>query len=313
MVDPVGSECSDIAIVFDTAVAWTDVDFDDCSWYAERPLERCINFGDEVGRDDFLLNASEACCACQRVTPPSEPSTCQDLVGWTTVDNLTCREISKSDCVLNTEAYGITALDACCKCGARADNPDALTSFDPPTEAFTAGSCASNSTRFNMCVKIHPKVAPQELPLISLAASTWSSLILEDSPDFVYNSDEELISAGFVLPGLFSPLPRNISGLSDFYESVCQFDPGFPSGSIDDINACMDLFNHGNANVIGGVAVIFGDNFARFGYQFLNSNALRRHTNMTLRDTILHDFGESVECCFSKLNLSVSYSNFPIT
>lgn len=302
VVDPVASACSDIPVAFDNPVPWTDADSDDCSWYAERPLTRCVNFGNEVGRDGFSLSASEACCACQRVTPPSEPSPCQDLLGWTTADNRTCREISKIDCVLNTEAYGITALDACCKCGVRADNPDALTSFNPPTESFTAGSCASNGTRFNMCVKISPKMAPRDLPLISLAASTWSSLILEDSPDFVYNSHEEVISTGFVNPLLPTPLPRNISGLSDFYESVCEFDPGFPSDTIDDINVCIDLFYHPNPHVIGGSGIVFGDNFARFSFQYLNPNALvvrRSNSSMILRNYLLHEFGESVECCLS--------------
>lgn len=293
-VDPVTSECSDVPLVFDTPVPWIDIAGDNCSWYAERPQTRCIDFGGEVGAT-FNLNASDACCACASVTPPFEPSTCQDLNGWTTVDNRTCSEVTKLECLISTETYGISVVDACCKCEGRADNPDAPVAFDPPTAPFTAGSCASNSSRFNMCVKISPKVGPQDLPLISLAESTWSSIILEDAPEFAYDFNA-INTTGFAgtAPDL---LPQNVSGVSAFYETICGFDPGFASdGTIDDINLCVDQA-YVHPDILGFAATLFGVNFARFGYLAVNANSLGRQRNVStvLIETIIHEVGKSLK------------------
>lgn len=58
--------------------------------------------------------------------------------------------------------------------------------FNPPTEPYTAGSCAQQH-QVQLCMKISPKFAPPDAPIFSFAESIWSSIILEVSPQFVYN------------------------------------------------------------------------------------------------------------------------------
>lgn len=290
VVDPVTSSCSDIPLTNDPPVPWMDVVGDNCSWYAERPQTRCIDFGNEVG-SLFGLTANDACCACASVTP--ELSTCQDLDGWTTVDNRTCSDVTKLDCLVATENYGV--VEACCKCELRAFNPTARTVLKMPTEPYTLGSCTSNSTRFNMCMKLSPQIAPQDLPLFSQAESTWSSIILQDSPEFSYNLDI-VNTTGFVFEA-FGAAPQNISGLNEFYETICGFDPGFPADSIDDINLCVTQ-RFVNPSILGSAATVFGDNFARFGLLAMNANSIgsqRGNTSTVLLETIVHEIGKSPE------------------
>lgn len=238
------------------------------------------------------MTAKDACCACDGITPSPESPTCQDLEGWTTTDNRTCSEVTKLDCYFSTESYGIPVGDACCKCEARADNPNAPTDIDFPTTPYTAGLCASDSTRFNICMKISPKVAPRDIPLFSAAESIWSSVIVEDSPQFEYNF-ETINTTGYFSPFGESP-PQNISGLSEFYQLVCGFDPEFPSdNTIDDINICANQGYYG-VSFLGYGATVFADNFARFGVMSFNANAIGglRNTSNGLQNLISHNIGE---------------------
>lgn len=142
-----------------------------------------------------------------------------------------------------------------------------------------------------MCVKISPKVAPQDIPLISMAESTWSSIIVEDSPEFAYNF-EAINTTGFLFP--FEVPPQNTSGLAAFYETICGFDPEFPSDdTIDDISLCVDQ-RYVDPGILGFAATVFGDNFARFGFLAVNANSIgsQRNSSTVLIETIVHEIGK---------------------
>lgn len=284
--DPATETCSDTGVSVDPPVTWSDSVGEGCSWYAANALARCIDFANE--RDDRLgLTVGEACCACASVVQ-SPPATCTDLAGWTTAAGVSCSGVTRMDCRINTENFGLSATDSCCKCGSRATDPDAPTVFEPPPlEPFTAGLCTSDSERFNMCIKISNNVASQDVALFDGAASKWSSVIVGDSPDFAYNSTDNL---------LFSPpgIPRSADLLPGFYESLCGYDPDFPgAGSTDDLDVCVSqrILLPG---VLAQTMSVFGDMFTRFGIMNINADSVGALRNSSqLSEVILHELGTS--------------------
>lgn len=286
MVDPVTQVCSDILVPVDPPIPWTDSVGGNCSWYDESPQTRCVDFANEASR---LLNMTvvEACCSCAAVAPPANP-TCADLPGWTTANKKTCGEVTRQDCIDDHESFGYSVSEACCKCGARATNPTAPTEFARRTEPFKAGGCTADSSKFDICTTVAPNVSPEDIEVISASRQRWSTVIVGDSPDFPY--DKNILNTTGFRP---SSAPENVTDLPAFYEGICGYKPGFPTDATDDVNVCVnqEVLRPG---VLAQAAVVFGDNFTRFGWVSINAIEVRsmRNNASMLADTMIHELGK---------------------
>lgn len=306
MVDSSALTCSDVSVPFDPPEIWIDSGGDNCSWYAEKPQTRCVDFEFEYDSLFDLTLGEGCCCACADVVPPTNP-TCTDLPGWT-FEGSSCIDISKAGCSFfgESEDFGYTIAEACCKCELRGTDPNAPRDFDPPTEPFTAGGCSPDSSKFDICVKVAPNVAPEVVDIIRTARQTWSAVIVEDSPEFQYDFDTLNDTTGFynIFAGGLSPdpPPTNATGLPAFYKAVCGYDPGFPSGdTTDDLNVCVNqrfLPVKDNFLVLAEAGAVFGDRFTRFGYITINSLSIRElRENITdLEGILVHELGRSTTC-----------------
>lgn len=292
LVDSTTQECSDITVPFDPPLPWTDSVNGTCSWYAESPETRCIDFANELNVRFSNMTVADACCACADVTPTTNP-TCTDLSGWTDASNTSCNDMLRADCMSNHENFGITVTAACCKCGARATNADAPTEFVRRTKPFKSG-CTSDSSKFNMCMSVGPNFAQEDAEVFNTARERWSSIIVGDLSSFLYDFDIVNTSSSRPGSGFFPArsLPQNVTGLPELYESICGYDPEFSVDSVDDTNVCVaqELFP---PQIVGRGGVVYGDNFTRFSFLAFNANQIRdmRNTGVVLLGRALFGLG----------------------
>lgn len=291
-----GSQCTDLPIILDPPLRWTDSVGSNCRWYAANAQRRCIKYANEM--DPVLnLTVGEACCACNDITPPADAPTCTDLEGWTTADGRTCSEMTRFDCrgfselnFAQTENFGFTPGEACCQYGGGSNNPAIPSVLNVPTVPYTSGLCSSDSSKFNMCIKISPNMAPRDIVVIDAAQSRWSSVIVADNPDFAISFEGPDASSGPFVDLLGPP-----TDLADLHDKFCGFDPGFPVDTIDDLNVCIrQLVNNGDPGVLATSLPVVADDFTRFGIVELNANSIRsiRDTSPTaLTDLLLHELG----------------------
>lgn len=292
------SRCTNLPVILDPPLAWTDSDGNNCGWYNTDAQTRCIQFANEL--DPILnLTVGEACCACKGITPSSAaPTTCTDLEGWTTANNRTCSQMTQLDCqgfsdigFVQTENFGFTPSEACCQCGGGSTNLATPAVLNAPREPHTSGLCSSNSSKFNMCVKISPNVAQNDVAAIDVAQSRWSSVIVADNPDIGLIFEGLDANDGPLLGDSHDP-PGD---LADFHATFCGFDPGFPVDTFDDLNVCIgQLINNNSPSILASSLPVMADNFTRFGVIELNGDSIGsiRNTSPTaLTDLLLHELG----------------------
>lgn len=86
-----------------------------------------------------------------------------------------------------------------------------------------------------------------------------------------------------------------MSGLSEFYETLCGFDPEFPSNeTIDDSITCINQGYLPHPGLAGFATTVSADNFARFNVIYFNANSIgeTQNTSNVLQNIITHDIGE---------------------
>lgn len=293
------SQCTDNPIIYDPPLLWTDSLGDNCAWYAEDAQTRCNEFANEQSGGVSVI---DSCCACKIVD--IIPSTCTDLQGWTTADSRSCSEMTRFDCQQGfpewngapTENFGFTPTEACCKCGGGSNNPSIPSTLKVPSVAYTAGLCSSDSSKFNMCIKVAPNVAPRDIIAIVTAESKWSSVIAADNPAFVLNNLTQR-NETFLFEGVQS---EDFSDLNAFYSlpQLCGYDPGFPITEVtDDVNVCIkQSANNGIPfGVVASELSIYADNFIRFSVVEINADTIRfaRKRGLILEHIMIHEFGKS--------------------
>lgn len=290
--DPtISSQCTDLSVSLVIPEVWTDSVGDTCTWYAEDPKTRCIDFANEQNTN-FGLSVGEACCACVDVSvsvPDSMAPTCIDLPGWVTADDRTCSQMTKSDCQTRQfENFGFTPDQVCCKCGqGGSKNRKIPSGFTVRTMPYTAGLCSSDSSKFNICFKVGPNIHPKDVLFVGNAESIWSSVIIADIPELSYAQRSSYFNS------VGNVLPKNAIDLIPLCRQFCGFDPGFAANATtDDLNICLGQADLGSSKLLAYAAPIFGDNFTRFGFVTLNANAIRGLREFSvLGDVILHEIG----------------------
>ena len=156
------------------SAGWLDDRGEGCDWYERAYAPKCAEFED-TWPDENGITAREACCHC--VSPP-----CYDYNGWVdTTYGLECDwyEESESRCRQYghwTNDDGITAIDACCRCGGGESN--IIPSASP--------SHSNEPTVISSKPTITPSVRPTDKPSLRYKPTVTPSVTPTDKPSHNY-------------------------------------------------------------------------------------------------------------------------------